>query len=179
LPRADALRNRERVLTAAREAFATEGPAVSLDDIARRAGVGAGTVHRHFPTKDELVRAVLADRLRELTVEAQGLAEAADPGPAFFGFFGLLADHARQNLTLAAALASRTEVGEAVREAGAALEAALGVLLDRAQQAGAVRPDLGTGDLHAIVAGTLAMEQRLPPESRGRGLAVVTAGLRA
>ncbi len=178
MPRADALRNRERVLTAAREAFATEGPAVSLDDIARRAGVGAGTVHRHFPTKDELVRAVLTDRLREITVEAQGLAEAADPGRAFFDFFGRLADHARENLTLAAALANRADVGESVHEAGAALQAALGVLLARAQRAGAVRPDLGTGDVHAIIAGTLTMEQRLPPESRGRGLAVVTAGLR-
>jgi AcrR family transcriptional regulator len=163
---------------AARAAFAAEGPSVSLDDIAHRAGVGPGTVHRHFPTKDELFRAVIADRLQELTTAARELAEAADPGAAFFAFFHRLADDARHNLALAAALATSADAGEAVLDAGVSLAAAVAVLLARAQQAGAVRGDVDTVDLHAIIAGALVMEQRLPPTSQGRGLTVVADGLR-
>lgn len=177
-PRADARRNRERVLAAAREAFAAQGPSVSLDDIARQAGVGAGTVHRHFPTKDELFEAVIADRLRQLAEAVRELADAGDPGAAFFAFFQRLAEDAQRNLALSAALTNPADIGAAALEAGAALQAGLGVLLARAQRAGAVRTDLAIADLHAIIAGALAMEQRLPPASRGRGLAIVADGLR-
>jgi AcrR family transcriptional regulator len=178
-PRADARRNRERVLVAAREAFATEGPLVSLDGIARRAGVGAGTVHRHFPTKDELLEAVIAERLHDLAGAAQKLAGAADPGEAFFAFFYRLADDARQNLALFAAFAAPNDARESMLEAGESLSAALAVLLARAQESGAVRSDIDVADLHAIMAGALVMEQRLSsPDSRGRGLAVVADGLR-
>src|SRR3954471_9683973 len=104
MPRADAVRNRQRVLSAARAAFAEQGPAVSLDDVARRAGVGAGTVHRHFPTKDALFAAVIADRLRELAGVARSLAGDAQPGRAFFDFFHRMAAEAAQNLALTAAL---------------------------------------------------------------------------
>src|SRR6266545_3604820 len=77
-PRADAVRNRQRVLEAAKEAFAAEGLAVPLDEIARRAGVGAGTVYRHFPTKEALFEAVILDRVRKLVDYAESLADA-DP----------------------------------------------------------------------------------------------------
>jgi AcrR family transcriptional regulator len=176
-PRADAVRNRERILVAAQEAFAAEGPSVSLDDVARRAGVGAGTVHRHFPTKDELFSAVIAGRMRDLADGARDLADASDPGEAFFGFFHQMADQARQNLALSAALTE--PLGDTVREAGHDLESALGALLDRAQKAGAVRLDFGIIELHAVIAGALVMEQRLPPASRGRGLEIVADGLKA
>lgn len=178
-PRADAIRNRERVLLAAREAFAGEGPGVSLDDVARRAGVGAGTVHRHFPTKDALFAAVIADRLADLARQAHDMAGAdTEPGPAFFTYFDLLATESRHNLALTAALTEPAAIGTAVRDAGRELQAGLDLLLVRAQQARAVRPDLTVADLHAILAGALVMEQRLAPESAGRGLAVITAGLR-
>jgi AcrR family transcriptional regulator len=154
------------------------GPSVSLDDIARRAGVGAGTVHRHFPVKDELIKAVIADRLHELTGAAEGLADAADPGGAFVTFFHRLAADARQNLALSAALSGSADAGDAVRDAGRSLAAALGVLLTRAQRAGAIRADLDTADLHAIIGGALVIEQRLAPASQGRGLAVIVDGLR-
>jgi AcrR family transcriptional regulator len=194
-PRADAVRNRERVLAAARDAFATDGPGVSLDDVARRAGVGAGTVHRHFPTKDALFVAVIADRLHRLAAEAGNLAGAEDPGAAFFAFFAELADQARENLALSAALAAATDraatdraatdraatdraATDALRAAGAPLAEALAVLLTRAQDARAVRADITVGDLHAILAGALLAEQRLDPASRGRGVRVVADGLR-
>jgi AcrR family transcriptional regulator len=177
-PRADARRNRERVLAAAREAFAAEGPSVSLDDIARRAGVGPGTVYRHFPAKDDLFRAVIAGRLAELTQAARELAGAADPGAAFYAFIGQVTDAARANLALASTFADPADAGEAVLAAGASLRGALGELLARAQQHGAVRPDVSPDDLHAIIAGALVMEQRLSPASKGRGLSVVAGGLR-
>jgi AcrR family transcriptional regulator len=179
-PRADAVRNRERVLAAARDAFATDGPGVSLDDVARRAGVGAGTVHRHFPTKDALFVAVIADRLHRLAAEAGNLAGAEDPGAAFFAFFAELADQARENLALSAALAVAGDgaATDALRAAGAPLAEALAVLLTRAQDARAVRADITVGDLHAILAGALLAEQRLDPASRGRGVRVVADGLR-
>jgi AcrR family transcriptional regulator len=179
-PRADARRNRERILAAAREAFAVDGPSVSLDEIARRAGLGAGTVHRHFPTKEELLTAVIADRLRELAGAAEGLADAADAGEAFLTFFHRLVASARQHLALAAAFTTPADVGDSVRDAGTSLSAAIEVLLARAQQAGAIRSDIGVGELHAIIAGAVVIEQRLStPASRGRGIAVIVDGLRS
>jgi AcrR family transcriptional regulator len=140
--------------------------------------VGPGTVHRHFRTKDDLLEAVLADRLRALTDAVRELAGAPDAGEAFFAFFHRVVDDARHNLALSAALTNPADVGEAVLAAGAALATAVGVLLARAQEAGAVRNDIDTADLHAIIAGALATEQRLAPASRGRGLTVVADGLR-
>ena len=89
--RADARRNRDRVLEAALAAFGTEGSDVSLDEIARRAGVGAGTVYRHFPTKEALFEAVVFDRIGELVEEARALLDDPDPGRAFSSFAERLA----------------------------------------------------------------------------------------
>ena len=77
--RADARRNRERVLRTAQQLFATEGLGVSLDEIARRAGVGPGTVHRHFPAKEALYLAVATDMLEQLVAQAEELAATGDP----------------------------------------------------------------------------------------------------
>src|ERR1700722_14720405 len=80
--RADARRNRDRVLEAARAAFGAEGSGVSLDEIARRAGVGAGTVYRHFATKEALFEEVVFDRIEQLVEEARVLSDEPDPGLA-------------------------------------------------------------------------------------------------
>src|SRR5271156_3785025 len=84
--RADAARNREKVLSAAREAFAESGYGVPLDEIAARAGVGPGTVYRHFPAKEALFEAVATARVEDLLRDARARADADDPGAAFFGF---------------------------------------------------------------------------------------------
>ena len=84
--RADAQRNRARILEAAENVFAVEGIEVPVDLIAEKAGVGVGTLYRHFPTKEKLCEAVLLERLSALTLDAQALAEADDPKAAFFGF---------------------------------------------------------------------------------------------
>src|SRR2546421_5423662 len=92
--RADAARNREKVLQAAREAFAESGYGITLDEIAARAGVGPGTVYRHFPAKEALFEAVVTARLTDLVRDARDRARADDPGEAFFGFLGRLAGEA-------------------------------------------------------------------------------------
>jgi len=157
--RADARRNRARVLAAAQEAFATEGLAVPLDEIARRAGVGAGTVYRHFPTKEALFEAVVADRLTRLAADARTALADEDPGAAFYGFLTVLLADAQRKKDLADAL-GEAELGTATLAVAAELQEELGRLLARAQQAGAVRADIGTADLHAITFGAMAAEGR-------------------
>src|SRR2546430_12455978 len=84
--RADAARNRARVLEVAYDAFAAEGLAVPIDEIARRAGVGAGTVYRHFPAKEDLFRAVMIDRMERIVAEGRKLHQSGEPGEALFEF---------------------------------------------------------------------------------------------
>lgn len=173
-PRADALRNRARILTAARAAFARDGVDVPLDTIAERAGVGAGTVHRHFPTKEALVTAVIADRLDQLAGRAGELGD--DPAADFFTFLAELADSARDNLALTSALNGSFGIeGEA---SAARLANAFQALLSAAQRSGDVRRDVTVAEVHAILAGVLATESRLPPTRRGLGLEIAIAGLR-
>ena len=149
-----------------------------LDVIAQRAGVGAGTVHRHFPTKESLVAAVVTDRLAGLAARAEAAGAAADPTAAFFAFVRELTAEARHNVALSGALGG-AGIGADGAAAGAALSAALGRLLQRAQAGGGVRPELTVPDLHAILGGVIAMERSLPAGHQGIGLEVVIDGLAA
>src|SRR5882757_9309296 len=102
--RADARRNRARVLAVAAEVFAAEGLSVPVHEIARRAGVGTGTVSRHFPTKEALYEAVFVSRVEWLVGRARLLKNAADAGGAFFDFFGAIVTEGAANRGLADAL---------------------------------------------------------------------------
>src|SRR6185312_10400197 len=147
--RADAARNREKVLRAAREAFAESGYGVPLDEIAARAGVGPGTVYRHFPSKEALFEAVVAARITDLVSDARARGDAADPGEAFFGFLARIATEA----------AAKRDLPDAISVAGSLREdlfAALDLLLRRAQQAGAVRDGFRTSDLIVLLKGMFA-----------------------
>ncbi|MCU1422485.1 MAG: regulatory protein TetR [Microbacteriaceae bacterium] len=148
-----------------------------LDEIARRAGVGAGTVHRHFPTKRDLISAVVVDRLAGLADRASALQAAPDPTDAFFTFLRELTDEAAHNSALTHALEGEG-LGADAASAGASLSAALSALLTRAQRAGTVREPLSVGELHAIVGGVIAMERGLGETNRGVGLDIVIQGLR-
>ncbi|NUP46554.1 MAG: TetR/AcrR family transcriptional regulator [Catenulispora sp.] len=177
--RADARRNRERVLTAADQAFAHEGPGVPLDEIARRAGVGAGTVHRHFPTKEALLQAVLVGRLEGMLVEVRAALAAPDPGESFFRFFQTMTDYARNKMDLAEALGRQgVDVRAATHDVSTALKEALGELLRRAQDAGAVRADVTIDDLHALVVGTVAAVRASAPQDAPRVGALLSDALR-
>ena len=178
--RADARRNRARVLDAAREVFATEGLAVPLDDIARRAGVGAGTVYRHFPTKEALFEAVIVDRLEFLDTEARSALESSDAGAAFYEFLAVMVADASSKKDLADALAGAgIDLRAVTLDAAGRLQRNLAELLARAQTAGAVRAGVDTSDLHAVVFGALAAEQRRADASRpGRIAQLICDGLR-
>jgi AcrR family transcriptional regulator len=174
--RADARRNRARVLEVAEQTFAQRGLAVSVDEIAEKAGVGVGTIYRHFPTKDALFGAIVVDRIQRLVDEARDLADADDPGGAFFRFFTHVIEEAVLNKALYEALSEAAGVETVVGELGKQLVAAQGVLLARAQRAGALRKDVDAGDLKALVTGCVAMESQ--GMVSGRMIAIVCDGLR-
>lgn len=173
-PRADALRNRTKILDAAASAFAHDGAEVPLDAIAVRAGVGPGTVHRHFPTKESLIAAVVATRLNVMADRAEEL--HADPSADFFAFLAELADVARHNVVLASALDGT--LGIEGDQAAVRLSHGLETLLRSAQREGVVRADLTVAELHAVIGGAIAIEARLPGGREGLGLEIVFAGLR-
>jgi AcrR family transcriptional regulator len=170
--RADAARNREKVLRAARDAFAESGYGVPLDEIAVRAGVGPGTVYRHFPTKEALFEAVVTARLQDLVADARARADASDPRSAFFGFLG----------RIAAESAAKRDLPDAISIEGSLrdeLNAALDLLLQRAQQAGAVRADVRTPDLIVLLKGLFASLANVSdPARRDLVFAVLADGLR-
>lgn len=177
--RVDAQRNRDRVLAAAVTAFAQDGLSVPVAEIARRAGVGTGTVSRHFPTKEALYQAIVLSRVEQLVDRAHELAETCDPGTAFFEFFAFLVEQGAANRGLAQALAGGGfDIEAAAARTGPDLAGAERDLLRRAQQAGAVRGDVTTDDIKALVLGCLAREQRTAdPAARRRMIAVVCDGL--
>ncbi|MEL3947619.1 TetR/AcrR family transcriptional regulator [Streptomyces sp. LNU-CPARS28] len=153
--RADAVRNRERIVSAAREAFAEAGPEASLNEIARRAGVGPGTLYRHFSGRPELLAAVLKERVDTLCARAQDLLSADSAGAALEEWLRAFLDHARVNQGLGGAL--MLEELEATGALGSdchqrILDAA-GTLLTRAQDSGAARRDLSPADLLQLVVG--------------------------
>lgn len=180
--RADARRNRAKILEAAQQVFAAHGTSVSTEEVAKKAGVGIGTVFRHFPTKESLLEAVYVQRLRDLITEAEGLAGAADPGQAFFDFFALMIDKSADKSALADALATAgVDVQSVSSETGKELLEALRGLLERAQAAGQVRSDIGVPELIALLVGGIRMADRAgaAPAVRSRALAVLFDGLKS
>jgi AcrR family transcriptional regulator len=177
--RADAARNRARVLEVAYDTFAAEGLSVPIDEIARRAGVGAGTVYRHFATKEDLYRAVVEDRITSIVHDGRALLDNGEPGEALFTFLrSLVLDWGATDRGLAEALAGiGIDIKAAMPEAKDALEDMLGDLLAAAQSAGTVRRDIGLADLDAILVGAQAM-QASNPDAAGRLTEVVLDGLR-
>jgi len=154
--RADARRNRERILEAAQELFAgPEGLSVPLDEIAEHAGVGAGTVHRHFPTKEALIAAVAVSRIQQVVTLATSLATADDPGAALRQQLSVMLAEGDQSAPLKSALAGTDfNIRTAAPDAAGELRDAVNVLLRRAQKASAIRPEIDIDDLMAALAGT-------------------------
>jgi AcrR family transcriptional regulator len=178
--RADARRNRERVLAAARAVFAEQGPDAALEEIARRAEVGIGTLYRHFPNRQALVDAVFVESVTHLCDQAQTL--LADESP-----FDALRDWMRAQLTHAAtygALGATTmlPIDDQERTTSCQLmHASLQTLLARAQGTGAVRADVDADDVMRLV-GAIALASDDSPEGcdrAGRLFTLMMDGLRA
>ena len=176
--RADARRNRARVLAVAAEVFAAEGLSVPVHEIARRAGVGTGTVSRHFPTKEDLFAAILLERMEYLTRQADDLAATQTAGDAFFALFALVAGEGVANRGMAEALAGAGyDLDAAGVQSGFDVSGRLVAMLDRAQEAGDVRPDVGYLDVKALLAACLARDA-VDPAALQPVIAVVSQGLR-
>jgi len=175
--RADAERNRQRVLEIAHEVFAAEGLSVRVDEIARRAGVGVGTVYRHFPTKDALFQAIFVDRIERLIAEAEQLADGDDPGAAFFALVEHLVAEGVAKKDLVDALGGGARAKAGAGSTRTRLLKSLGKLLARAQEAGVVRDDVEAADVFSLVRGVLA-DSDAPARSRARHVAILCDGLR-
>jgi AcrR family transcriptional regulator len=178
--RADAVENRRRILEAAEEVFAAQGVSAPIDAVAERAGVGVGTLYRHFSTKEALFEAIVITRLEEL-VAAAGASGPADPGAALFSF---LDDFSRQ-------VTHKHDLIDALGDAGIEiksrcsvmaheLEAGVDAMVRRAQRAGAIREGISGHEVLGLMVGVCqaADHSGLDDASRQRMFGVVTDGLR-
>ncbi|MFD7120235.1 TetR/AcrR family transcriptional regulator [Streptomyces sp. NPDC059922] len=163
--RADAVRNSERILRAAREVFAASGPEASLEEIARRAGVGSATVYRRFTDKEELVRAALDQSLTEIMSPAaeQALSDENPRRALATMLEAAMSIAARERSTLAAAKNS----GAIAAEVPAQFFATLAQLLRRGQRAGQIRDDVVPDDLHRIMGMLVGVLWSMDPDSDG------------
>lgn len=177
--RADAVRNRALLLAAAEDEFAERGPSASVADIARRAGVAKGTVFRHFPTKEDLIAAIVCGHIDVLTDAARRLAHSPDAGAALLEFLTIAADQRqRHDLTF---LQSASDGDPRVIEVRDALYANLATLVDRARTAGAIRADITAADVFLMMCAPIHIVENLAdpaPLLWQRYLAIIFDGLR-
>lgn len=177
--RADARRNRERIVAAAQAEFAVSGGDAQMDTIAARAGVGVGTVYRHFPTKEALVSALLVDSFERITEHAHAALDEPDPWAAFSGtmWFGAELLAANRGLTESMVMLP----ADAGQGPDAALRETTQRLIARAQAAGVLRGDLVIDDIPMLMCG-IGAATRKPHQSREswrRHLGILLDGLRA
>jgi AcrR family transcriptional regulator len=178
--RADAARNRELLLAAAADEFAEHGLDASVADIARRAGVGKGTVFRHFATKDDLLAAIVLDRIDALSAVGERLLEAADPGAALLEFLTAAA-HQRQQRDLSF-LQEASDLNPEVTRVRAQMFQTVHTLVERARKQGTVRPDVTGADVILLMCAPNYVTSYLPdapPDLWQRYLAIIFDGLRA
>jgi AcrR family transcriptional regulator len=175
--RADARRNYEKLLAAAREAFAEEGTSATLEDVARRAGVGIGTLYRHFPTRPDLLEAVYLD-------EVQAICDAADkyvdlsPWEALTGWLREFVSFAATKRALAEEMFTYLDRdADVFKSCATAVYGAGEGLLQRAQEAGEVRSDTDIADVTKMIAGIAAVKTA-DPEQIDRIVAIALDGLR-
>lgn len=171
--RADARRNFDAVLAAAREAFAEQGSEASLEDIARRAGVGIGTLYRNFPTRQELLNAVYLGEVEQLREAAQQAAEL-EPWPAWEAWLERFATYVATKVAMQQALNKDSEMFRACR---AAIVEASEPLFTRAQRAGEIRNDISFDDALRMLSGIVASAY-CDDAQRDRVLRVALDGLR-
>jgi AcrR family transcriptional regulator len=187
--RADARANRDRILDVAEEVFGQGGESASTEEVARLAGVGIGTVFRHFPTKAALLEAVLIRQFDRLREQADALLGVPDQGAAFRGLFDHLVAHAAAKVTITEALldTARDRDGDGdggwasaeLRQASAGMREAIGALFRNAQQVGALRADVELPEVYALLAGVAraAARSRLDEQARARLFTIVFDGL--
>lgn len=179
-PRADAERNRQRLLQAAREVFARDGAAASLEEIARTAGVGIGTLYRHFPARDELVEAVYRQAVGQLGEAAERLAQTHAPVEAIREWLLLFIDYMSTKRIMSEAItALGTSTDKLYEGSGDIMRSALDSLVRRAEAAGEIRPVPDPLDLLRAVGGVHYVSPAPDWEESARAMVdILIAGLR-
>ena len=177
--RADAQRNRERILQAAETVFAERGASASTEDVAELAGVAIGTVFRHFPTKKDLLQAIIKNVMTRLVAEASKLISEGDPANTLFVFFEYFVAEAASKKTVVDLLAD-TGLAIEVTEPVQRFRDAVGELLGTVQKSGAARPDVRVDEVLALLTATSqgALRAGWDADLQRRTLAIVFAGLR-
>ena len=180
-PRADAQRNRIRLLETAKAAFAEKGPGASLDEIARTAGVGAGTLYRHFPTRDALIEAVYRNETEQLVAAATRLAETHSPTGALREWLLLFADHMATKHGMYEALNSIVGgPSELYSVSAEQMKRAIAKLIDRAVASGDIRLDNDPLDLLRALAGVANMSAGPDGKQAAKRMVdILIAGIRA
>lgn len=178
--RADAARNRERVIAAATKAFASEGIDVSMEAIAKRAGVGVATIYRQFPTKESLFVAIVENELAEIRVFARRLEKAEDAGAALYEFVCRVLETVSSKRDLAEALERSGAKSKQSPEVEQMWRATVAPLVERAKSEGAVRSDVEVDEVLYLVSGTCSAVMNHAPEhgTRTRMARVICDGLR-
>jgi AcrR family transcriptional regulator len=164
--RADARRNYDKVLAAAREAFAEGGESTALEEIARRAGVGIGTLYRNFPNRQALLETLYLEEVEGICQMAEEQRESADPWEALTSWFERFIGYIATKQALAAELTNYLDRdAQLFKSSRAALWAAGEPLLTRAQEAGVVRPDAEIGDVMHMVMGIAKVPSADPSQT--------------
>jgi AcrR family transcriptional regulator len=179
--RADARRNREKVLTAARAVFSEHGRDAQMDDVARRAGVGVGTVYRHFPTKEALIEALMVAAFEAIAEQAESALEVEDPWEAFSSVLWRGAEIMAADRALSEVFASIPGAMESAMPTVEGLTDTMAKLIARAQAAGVLRADMIVDDVPMVMCGigsATKKEHRCAGAWR-RHLSIVLDGLRA
>jgi AcrR family transcriptional regulator len=178
--RADAERNRRRLLAAARELFRERGPEVGVGEIAERAGVGRGTVFRNFPTKEHLIAAIAVETMDDVVQRGRELLDAPDPEPALFEFLGELVGRQQLERAVLEAVTDEWLANPEIRAAHARLVEVLDQLLTRCQAIGEVRADIGALDVVMLIKGVCQAASafaHVDPEIAERQLDLVRSAL--
>jgi AcrR family transcriptional regulator len=180
-PRADARRNRDRLLEVAKAAFTDAGADVSLDEIARRAGVGIGTLYRHFPSRDAIVEAVYRREVEQLADAATRLIASLPAGEALRQWMRLFVDYVATKRVIAPALKSMVGgASELYAASGARITEAMALMVNRARAAGDIRADADPADLLRALAGFTHFNAGPDWEASARRLIdILVDGLRA
>jgi AcrR family transcriptional regulator len=171
--RADARRNRERILEAARESFAARGDATQMDDVAGRACVGVGTVYRHFPTKDALMGELIGQRFREFADATRASLDRPDPGQALFDLMWRNAETMAGDIAIQHAMVRTAGVWAAAEPARQELIAITDELVARAREEGTIRPDFTSLDVGAIMCGVCSVMSAPAPGLDWRRLLMI------
>ncbi len=175
--RADARRNRARVIEVAREVFSERGPEARMEEIAERAGVGIGTLYRNFPSKEALLGEVIARSIRKIADAARESLDSTDTWEAFTGVLGLLVRTASEERAFAhAAPWGQTE--GVLSEARGELDRWLGAVVRRAQEAGTLRSDVTHADMFVLFGGVMNAPPEVSSERRERCVSIILDGLR-